>query len=271
MPGAENKTLAALVESIRKSPKYRELSIDLIRHIGLRELGIRRNLKEATKATKNKLHQVAGAYLSREMSYEKWLAELKIAAASGDEIAYKDICRRIMQSQSSTAERLRILEEFYGNIFSAIPQVHTILDIACGLNPLSLPWMPLKRNAQYYAFEIYEDMVRFINGFLELSGVSGKAEVRDVIHDFPSTKGDLALILKSLPCLEQEEKNSALALLESLNVDYLVVSFPLQSLGGYSKSMALNYEMSFRRMIESKTWSVQRFEFANELAFLVTK
>jgi 16S rRNA (guanine(1405)-N(7))-methyltransferase len=54
--------LDKLLEAIQSSSKYRHIDIDLIRAIGTSELEKRRTLKEAIKATKNKLHQVGGAY-----------------------------------------------------------------------------------------------------------------------------------------------------------------------------------------------------------------
>src|SRR4051812_11556282 len=70
-----------LVQAVQSSQKYAAINVDVIRSIGLRELAARRNLKEAIKATKNKLHQVAGAYLDARLPYDEWLALLSAAAA----------------------------------------------------------------------------------------------------------------------------------------------------------------------------------------------
>src|SRR5690349_15701189 len=72
--------ITELVVSVCASSKYAAISEDMIRSIGLRELAARRNLKEAIKATKNKLHQVAGAYLDGRLPYDEWLALLGAAA-----------------------------------------------------------------------------------------------------------------------------------------------------------------------------------------------
>jgi len=40
-------------------------------------------------------------------------------------------------------------------------------------------------------------------------------------------------------------------------------------LGGRSKGMVQNYEAQFEGWIEGRDWAVERFEFENELAFLV--
>jgi len=51
--------LDQLVQSVLTSSKYQRVTRDLVRTIGAQELTKRRNLKEAVKATKNKLHQIA--------------------------------------------------------------------------------------------------------------------------------------------------------------------------------------------------------------------
>src|SRR5215211_5261539 len=77
MSSSSKSEIDILVEAIYASKKYAAISEDLVRSIGLRELAARRNLKEAIKATKNKLHQVAGAFLDARPPYDDWLAQLK--------------------------------------------------------------------------------------------------------------------------------------------------------------------------------------------------
>jgi len=69
----EQLQLDELVQAVLASPKYRAISEELIRSIGARELSARRGMKEAVKATKNKLHQVAGAYLDANREGQAWL------------------------------------------------------------------------------------------------------------------------------------------------------------------------------------------------------
>src|SRR6266540_3403360 len=80
MSRSSGDDITELIASVRSSSKYAAISGAMIRSIGLRELAARRNLKEAIKATKNKLHQVAGAYLDARLPYDEWLALLAAAA-----------------------------------------------------------------------------------------------------------------------------------------------------------------------------------------------
>src|SRR5215213_2581752 len=73
--------ITELIHAVQSSSKYAAIDEAMIRSIGLRELAARRSLKEAIKATKNKLHQVAGAYLDARLPYDEWLALLEAAVA----------------------------------------------------------------------------------------------------------------------------------------------------------------------------------------------
>src|SRR5215213_1277631 len=173
--------ITELIEAVQSSQKYAAISEAMIRSIGLRELAARRNLKAAIKATKNKLHQVAGAYLDARLPYDEWLALLGAAARQGDKETegqgdgaaddsrfpifnsqFRQACLTIMRHHASTRERLPILESFYATTLASLGPVRSVLDLACGLNPLALPWMPLAPDSCYYACDIYADMIAFL-------------------------------------------------------------------------------------------------------------
>ena len=146
-----------------------------------------------------------------------------------------------------------------------------MIDVACGLHPLAIPWMPLAGPATYYAYDMYQDMTDFLNECLSLLHVQGYAQACNVIHYCPTQKVDLAFMLKAIPCLEQVDRSAGLRLLETVNADYLVVSFPTHSLGGNKKGMVANYEARFYELIAGKPWSIRRFVFPSELVFLISR
>ncbi|KPL24144.1 MAG: hypothetical protein AMJ93_02925 [Anaerolineae bacterium SM23_84] len=270
-PEAGADELTRLVQAVLGSAKYRHVCEDVIRNVGSRELARRPNLKEAIKATKNKLHQVGAAYQAGRMDYDRWLDALGTTASSGDRQRFLQVCREVMKGHSSTRERADILDEFYARTLASLSGIRTVLDIACGLNPLAIPWMPLDRDLEYHAYDMYTDMVAFLSQFLDLAGVRGQAEARDVSRFPPTRRADLALILKSLPCMEQLDKSASVRLLEATNADHLLISFPVRSLGGRGKGMAQSYERQFLGLLAGKPWAFRRFEFSTELAFLVSK
>ena len=259
-----------LLATVQESAKYRHVCPDLIRRLGERELGKRRSLKEAVKETKNTLHQVAGAYLERTPRYAHWIEELRHAS---DSAARKEVSRSILAEHASTCERLPYLETFYETTLVEIGPVHSILDIACGLNPLTLPWMPWSTEGErrYIAHDLYADMMTFLGEYFSALQVTGEAHVTDVAVTAPQAEVDLALILKFLPVLEQTERGTAQRWLRSLRARYLLVSFPTRSLGGHGRGRAEHYEGWFRELLQAENWSAQRFTFPNELCFLIER
>src|SRR5215469_12265133 len=112
----EAHQLEQLIEAVLTSSKYKSASSDLVRYIGTQELAKGHNLKEAIKATNNKLHQVGGAYQDSAPRYTAWLDKLRQASQAENRDQLRDACSWIMQHHSSTRERLPILEEFYSTI-----------------------------------------------------------------------------------------------------------------------------------------------------------
>lgn len=259
------------MDAVLKSPRYREISPELVRSIGQDELMKRPSLKEAIKATKNKLHQVGGAYLNSRMEYRLWLEELTHAAMAGNREVFRSVCLNIMAHHASTRERLSFLERFYKEALAGLPPVNSVLDVACGLNPLALPWMGLPSDAMYVAIDIYADMIAFLNDFFRIAHISGYAKSADVLKSIPNQPFDLAFVLKAIPCLEQVDKSAGKILLDAIQANTLLVSFPAHSLGGYSKGMPANYGRHFHELAAGRNWDIRRLEFPGELVYIIQR
>jgi 16S rRNA (guanine(1405)-N(7))-methyltransferase len=263
--------LDRLIKAVLESQKYRNVCEDLIKNIGMRELSKHKNFKQAVKSTKNKLHQVGGAYFIKRPDYGNWLEELRIIQKTKREDLFGEKCTEIMSYHHSTKERLKVLDQFYSSIFSMLPPIHSIMDIACGFNPLSIPKMPVSDVVRYYAYDVYHDLTDFLNGFLKMIGVEGCAETRDVIQDPPAIHADLALILYSMPCLEQIDKSAGKKILESIDANFIVVSYPVRTLVGRVKDMRGFYQAQFNRLIDRKDWDTERLNFSTEMVFIIWK
>src|SRR5258708_3957999 len=99
MPKASDEIqLNWLVTSVLASSKYGDISPDLISYVGRQELTKRRNAKEALKATKNKLHQVGGAYFDSREEYTAWITELCRVAVLDKQDELRATCKMIMRN-----------------------------------------------------------------------------------------------------------------------------------------------------------------------------
>jgi 16S rRNA (guanine(1405)-N(7))-methyltransferase len=269
MTEADAKAAREIVRLLSASRKYRTIVPEAIETIALGELRRHGKLKDALKATKNKLHQVAAAYIADRPDYDAWLEELRRARPSPE--AWRETCRAIMRAHASTRERLPILETFFDSLLADVAPVRSVLDLACGLNPLAIPWMPLAAEATYVAHDIYEDMMRFIGRFLDLAGVRGESRACDTSRMTSFPEVDVAYLLKAVPCLDPVDKHPSGRLLDLVPARHVIVSFPAQSLGGARSWDRSTYVARFEAVVRERDWAVRRFDFATELAFRITK
>jgi 16S rRNA (guanine(1405)-N(7))-methyltransferase len=270
MSTPRQESLDLVVQDVLSSKRYQQVEAGLVRSLALAELGKRRSYKEVVKSVKNKLHQVGGAYLDPTMPYAAWLEKLRFAYDL-DEGQFRTTLRGLMGHHASTRERLPFLDEFYATCMAGLPAVNSVLDVACGLNPLAIPWMGLAEGARYTAVDIYRDMMSFLSEAMAFFGVVSQAMMADVITACPTQSFDLALVLKTIPCLDQLNKSAGKLLLDAIQANVMLVSFPLRSLGGMDVGMAINYEKRFLELASGKRWKIDRFEFSNELVFRLTQ
>jgi len=271
MTAETEAALQELVQQVQASDKYAAIDVDLVTAIGRAELGKRSSIKEAVKSTRNKLHQVGSAYQEVPIPYARWKTQLADLPTDINEPAVQEFLAANRRMHASTQEREAIAASFFKETLAALGPIESVLDLACGLNPLNSISMPLMPGCTYLAVDIYADMVDYLNLFFAHFGMKGKASLCDLTHTIPGDEVQVAFLLKTIPCLEQIDKNAGQRLLEGIQAPNILVSFPSRSLGGRSKGMTQNYEAHFNQLIAGKGWQVTRFEFSGELAFLVRK
>lgn len=264
-------SIEKIVSEICSSPKYARICCELVRRIGSEELQKRSSFKDALKHTRAKLHQVAASFQEKPIPYGKLFREMEALPRDPRDPASRAWCLKTLELHASTRERLPILDSFFNEVLADLPLVNSVLDLACGLNPLAITWMPLAEGAAYQACDIYEDMNGFLNCFFDHFRLRANAEICDLSNEIPQGEFDLALILKSLPCLAQLDKDLPNRLLESIRAKHIFITFPVSSLGGRSKGMRQNYERQFNDLTSGWQGTIKKFEFQTELAFLLTR
>jgi 16S rRNA (guanine(1405)-N(7))-methyltransferase len=259
----------AMVAALVASKKYHDTLPETIRTVVQEEMARHRTPKEAEKAARKRLHNIMAPYLG-DPDYDAEHLALEKAFASGDDTLIRQVCLSILKSHESTEERLPILGEFYTRIFEVTGKPESILDIACGLNPLAFRWMDLPDITRFYAYDIHAPRIDLINTYFKLEGLAPLARLSDVAIRFPQEEADMALFLKELPRLERNYGKLGGALLESLQVKTLVVSFPTVSLHG-GRSLIDMYRRYFGDLTKDKGWRVAEILFESEMVFCVEK
>ena len=242
-------SLEELVAEVQASAKYAPIAYSLVERLTRQEMARLHNRKEIVKSVRNKLHQVGSAYQEKPIGYTQWLSELDRLPQELAAPESRAFCRAMMAEHTSTRERLPYLEQFYADCLAPLGSIHSLLDLACGLNPLALSWLPLAEDAQVRVCDVYTDQVAFLNAFFGHFGLHGSAETCDLTQSIPKEPFQLALLLKTIPCLEQIDKSIGPRLLAGLQAEYILVSFPAHSLGGKGKGMRSNYDAHFQQLI----------------------
>ncbi len=192
-------------------------------------------------------------------------------APVGDAEAFREACRAAMACHASTRERLPLLGRFHAEVFAVTGVPRRVLDLACGLHPLAIPWMGLPPKASYHACDLDGRAVAFLNRCAPFLGKGFQAVHADLLRAPPAEEADVAFLLKAATSLERQERGATRRLLDALRVRNIVVSFPIASLGGRDRGMRRNYERAFRALLGHASWTVERLEFPAELAFVVHK
>ena len=268
---AADATTQKVAKAAQKGSRYQNVDPGLVHSIAAAELSKGRSFNAAVKAVRSKLHQVGSAYHAGKLDYTNWMLVLNNLPHDPGAPALQEFCRHAMEQHASTSERLPYLEDFFYETLAPLGEIESVLDLACGLNPLAIPWMPLAPKATYHACDIYSDMVAFLGQFLTHTAITGQTSVCNLVEAVPQPRTQVALLLKSIPCLEHLDRQIGSRLLKTIPADNILVSFPARSLGGRDKGMLENYENRFQDIIAGQSWQIHRYEFPTEIAFLLTR
>jgi 16S rRNA (guanine(1405)-N(7))-methyltransferase len=228
---------AEIVERVRRSARYRAVDAELVARFAAEELEKARNLDDAVKRVKRRLHQAVGAFRSGRIAPA-------VPWPSDHPAALRRACLDAMRGHASTRERLPHLDAFYPAIWEVTGVPRRVLDLGCGLHPLALPWMGIGP-ATYHAVDVEAAGLDLVSGFLGAVGQPHVVEIRDLVTDAPAEPADVALLLKLVTTLDRQHAEAATSLLRSVRADHAVVSFAARSLGGRG-----SHERTYRARID---------------------
>jgi 16S rRNA (guanine(1405)-N(7))-methyltransferase len=263
--------VSEVVGRLRESRKYRHLAFPALVRVSRWSLRDGRTPQEAVKVAKRKLHQVYGAYLEPGAVAAAERAAGTLEGGSLSQEQQRSLCLEVLRRHASTSERLPVLERFYADLFGDLPPVLAVMDLACGLNPFALPWIPLPAGAGYLAVDVDDRLTSVFDRLSRVWPVSLRGLSHDLAsgppHPPPDPLPDLVLLLKAIPCLEQQETGAGWRLLETLAAPCLVVSFPARSLGGREKGMQQNYDRQLRERIRDSGRAIETFSYPTETVY----
>lgn len=232
MPAARDSADAVAEELARRvsaTSKYRDLDATFLRRVTGEAAHRFRDRNQALKYAKRKLHQAFGAFLSGDPA--RAVAGVAEAVRSGRR-DLKTAARAAMRAHASSAERIEWLEPLYERIAAWCGTPRSVVDLACGLNPLAIPWMALAPDATYWCCEVDSDLVAALNGLDEVMPAQITGATRDLVAAPPAVRADLALLFKTVTTLEQQRAGATRRVLAALDCRHVILTLPRRSLSG---------------------------------------
>lgn len=225
-----------------------------------------REFKVLLKSIRRELHEVYGVF-SLGNKRERLLDNLRDHLKSSgrlDEGAI-EIHKKILLTHRSTRERIFDYKKVYKKIFEAT-EPKSILDISCGMNPFSYPFMGLGR-VDYIATELTERDCNFIKEYFstmkDCSGLNGRVIKVDLLVTKRFPKTDICFLFKVLDSLERLKKNASHELLKKIKSELIIVSFPTKTLSG--KKLDKKRLAWFNKLARD----FETFETGNEIFYII--
>jgi 16S rRNA (guanine(1405)-N(7))-methyltransferase len=275
------KQVEQILNDIQKNKKYSSISRDLIKKeikkyfqispksISLLEKTQSKKYKEIIKKIRNRLHLVYGSFQTKSKAkMEGLLREI-------DGINDYKTHDKILSLSVSSKERLKDYEKIYSSIFKITTRPKKIIDLGCGLNPISYPYMHIN-NLVYYAYDIDQKDIAFLDNYFNIIGrytkIKGKAFVADlkdldIVKELP--RADICFMFKLVDVLERRGHKLSEELIKSLKCKHIVVSFPTKTVSG--RNMRHPYRGWIEKMLDRIGYKFERIVFDNEVFYIISK
>jgi hypothetical protein len=256
LSGIEHSFVEAVLDKeLRKNPKLAKV---------LETLSTRSEAyKKLVKSVRAVLRRNVGLYEGDPKHREALLAELRQSIGTPRE---EEVVRHLLSTHQSTRERLPHYEKVYDEIFKRVkPKV--VLDIGCGLNPVSYP----DRDATIIGVDIDRALCAAVMEYFDIAGVEGECRVLDArgmeqIRKLP--KADVAFIFKVLELLEKKLGHKISEnLIKALPAKVVIVSFPtLTSSGAPMRSPRRAW---IELMLKRLGYAYETFSIPNEIFYVI--
>ncbi len=190
----------------------------------------------------------------------------------GRQLDSKQQYKEILSSHASTRERLIFYSSLYKKIFKITGKPLVILDLGCGLNPFSIPFMGL-RKLKYYAYDVNVCEMELVKKYFNLlkshnfSGVSG---ILDLLKLKELKKADVCFLWKVTDVLDRGKGHKkSEEVIVKVPAKFVVVSFPTFTVRG--KRMNKPRRKWIELMCKRLKYSYKIIKEKNELFYVVGK
>ena len=269
-----------LIKKIKENKKYKSLSEEIIseeiKKYNLSNPSIKEIDKIVVKEIRTILHKTYSSFQTGKKKKRKlYLEELK--KDMKNENIDEEIISKLLSITVSTKERIKDYKKLYSELFKITGNPKTIVDLGCGLNPLSFLLIDFPIN--YYAYDIDVEDMKFLNDFFKIvreRGINGKAKILDVrkteqIKKLPCS--DVVFLFKLIDVIDKSGKGhkNIEELIKTLveKTNFIVASFATKTIT--RKKMNFPQRKWFELMLNRIGLKFKTIETSNEIFYVVQK
>ena len=261
-----------IISHTRKSRKYRELNLpeETLQDMLTAEASLGGSKAEVTQRFRKKLHNVIAPYLEF-IDYAQETERMKACFQvnlTPDQV--KAWALSVMQKHASTRERLPNIEAFCQCLRGHINSPDRILDLACALDPLLLPWLDFPDETEFLAYDIHQPRLDFLNAFFARAYPSAHAIQQDILVNPPSQPADCAFFFKEAHRFEKRSPGCNRSFFQALPVKLIIVSLPAEDLRGHHSLIAYHTQL-IKEAVADLPWELEQTQVGNELIFFIHK
>ncbi len=185
--------------------------------------------------------------------------------------------RVLLSLHHSTRERLGFYQEMYQQIFRATGEPTSIIDLGCGLNPLSLPLMGLSE-VKYYALDISKQEIAVLDYFFsrikrDYQAIRANASLLDIsnvegVRRLPAS--DVCFMFKVTDHLDKGRGHKMTEeVLKAVPAKFVVISFATKTMSG--KEMTAPRRGWVEYLCKRLGYSFEVLNFDGEIVYIIKK
>jgi 16S rRNA (guanine(1405)-N(7))-methyltransferase len=261
-PALSGDAVATVTARLATAAKYRDVHPETIAEVVRREGAATADAADLERRSRARLHRVAALHLltARPAALRRGMERADLT----DPDRRRAWCRGMLAAHVSAAERLPDLDRFYPAVLGLVPPPRTVVDLACALNPFTLPWLRDGTDARYTGYDFNATFVDLANGFLGRAYPDCRVEYADVLTSPAPPATDLALLLKTYHCIEDRHPGAGRDLVDRLAARHVVVSFPTRAMNGRTAVFARRHVDDLTALAGERGWTVARATLPTE-------
>lgn len=179
--------------------------------------------------------------------------------------------KSLLESHKSTQERLSFYSRFFEEIFKITGAPTSVLDLACGYNPIAFYEFTTLRTTQYVCQDIFDGKV--LQDYFKNNSYDATYKPFDIIKNLDELRNkpfshifDICFLLKSLDTLESQSLHFSYDLFDAIRAKYIVVSFPTINVKG--ELLQRSSHNWFIKVLQRKNYSHTKIVFPNEVVYV---